>query len=646
MKPGAPAAPNRPARISPRTLAATLAGVGSLAVYAATMSRSVGFIDRGELAAVAATLGIAHPTGYPLLTLLGNAAVRFAPSNPLIALNALAALWVAAGVSILVLLYDGVLARTTQPGAQGAGRRAACAALAALVTGFSGTWWQQANGFEAYALQALLLPLVCWTFLRYIALETGSSPVHGNGLRGAAFAFTLGLSMSNHLTTVVLAPALLAAFIARRGLGIGAWRSLGALVPVVALGLTPYLYLPLRVAQAPRFSWGDPDTAWRFWTHVTGRQYQVWMFSDAEAAGQQIAFIFGRMPWEWVGLGLVLAALGCAAWRRHGGYLLVLALAGGTSVLWACAYAIRDIDPYVMPWTMVIGMLAASGLAAIAARAGTRAAVVVGGFCVALALGVHWRSCDERDHHMVEDYAHNLLSELPEHAVLVSAQWDHLVSASYYLQEIGGLRRDVTIIDPELMRRSWYVRELARRESALVGGFASEVERFEREVEPFERGRRFDPAPIQSAYLAMFAGLERSVRASGRRLYATWEVRQPVWEGLERVPMGLSSELVSDTGYVALLPPRYRYRPWDGRRDHYVATLARNYAEALAERADYEARHGRLQQARGMAALGADFAPRFTLRDVPPLPLDGRKLVAASLERFRQLRRAAGVGGS
>jgi hypothetical protein len=44
----------------------------SFCVYLATMSRSVGFTDSGELAAVVCTLGIAHPTGYPLFTLLGR----------------------------------------------------------------------------------------------------------------------------------------------------------------------------------------------------------------------------------------------------------------------------------------------------------------------------------------------------------------------------------------------------------------------------------------------------------------------------------------------------------------------------------------------------------------------------------------------
>ena len=42
-----------------------------LAVYVYTLAPSVVHIDSGELATVQATLGIAHPTGYPLFTVVG-----------------------------------------------------------------------------------------------------------------------------------------------------------------------------------------------------------------------------------------------------------------------------------------------------------------------------------------------------------------------------------------------------------------------------------------------------------------------------------------------------------------------------------------------------------------------------------------------
>lgn len=194
-------------------------------IYALTMNRTYGFIDKGELAAVATTLGIAHPTGYPTLTLLGHVCTRLSPLRPVLTLNLLAALLTAAGVGLMAAVFDGVLrlpslrqeekpreaprqerrsrARRKSAGASSenpdlpsltSGERAVIAGTAALFTGFTATWWGQATGFEVYALHALLLPLVTLLFLRYLDSVERPDPSERLSWPGSAFAFTLGLS--------------------------------------------------------------------------------------------------------------------------------------------------------------------------------------------------------------------------------------------------------------------------------------------------------------------------------------------------------------------------------------------------------------------------------------------------------------------
>ena len=48
-----------------------LTGLIAFIFFLTTIAPSVIQIDTGELAAVQVTLGIAHPTGYPLFTILG-----------------------------------------------------------------------------------------------------------------------------------------------------------------------------------------------------------------------------------------------------------------------------------------------------------------------------------------------------------------------------------------------------------------------------------------------------------------------------------------------------------------------------------------------------------------------------------------------
>jgi hypothetical protein len=172
----------------------------------------------------------------------------------------------------------------------------------------------------------------------------------------------------------------------------------------------------------------------------------------------------------------------------------------------------------------------------------------------------------------------------------------------------------------------------------LAGGFSIEAGRFLAEVDAVERGRAVDRSAAVSAYDTMLAGLYRGARAGGRRVFVTWEVDVPAWRALVRTPRGLASELGGDPGDVPTPLGRYRYRPWEGRRDHYVATMARNYGEPMAQRAAYEAGLGRPDAAREAAAYGASFAPSFGMADLPRLPFDARELVANSLELFRRLR--------
>src|SRR5512132_3076673 len=94
----------------PRTAlgAAWVAALLALWVYVQTLSPTVAWVNQGEdsgdLLAAAATLGIAHPTGYPLFVLLGRAASWIPIGAVAFRINLVAALAGAASVFFLALL--------------------------------------------------------------------------------------------------------------------------------------------------------------------------------------------------------------------------------------------------------------------------------------------------------------------------------------------------------------------------------------------------------------------------------------------------------------------------------------------------------------------------------------------------------------
>ena len=59
---------------APRWLALAVGVAGAL-LYLVRLYPDVGWYDSGELSGVAAGLGIAHPTGYPLYSLAGRLAL-------------------------------------------------------------------------------------------------------------------------------------------------------------------------------------------------------------------------------------------------------------------------------------------------------------------------------------------------------------------------------------------------------------------------------------------------------------------------------------------------------------------------------------------------------------------------------------------
>src|SRR5262249_12103481 len=183
----------------------------ALLVYCLTANPSVTFTDSGELAAVATTLGIAHPTGYPLFTLLGHLWTKLPlPLSPVRKLNLFAALCTALSVFLFYRIMLELLERVSSGDAaafvQRRQRHSLIAAATALSYAFARTVWEQATATEVYSLHLLTLQASILLFLRAEHVR-----------QWAAWAFVLGLSFSNHLTTILIAPATIYLFFKRLG---------------------------------------------------------------------------------------------------------------------------------------------------------------------------------------------------------------------------------------------------------------------------------------------------------------------------------------------------------------------------------------------------------------------------------------------
>ena len=617
-----------------RLLASAVVAVVSLAVYLLTLAPSVDFIDAGELATVAHTWGIAHPTGYPLFTLLAGLWAFLPIGSGILRLNVFAAVLAAAAAGVAVQLFYDLLCsiptaawkKTTARKATGkkAGKTADGSAApdaasllqaatgGALVLAFSGTYWRTALSIEVYSLHILMLSLVLWSAVRLFFLPVPDAATLRR--RMAVTALLLGLSFSNHMSTVFLLPGMLILLFVIHARSKGFFVDLGLAAAAFAAGLLPYLYLPLRAAASPALNWGNPVDLERLLWHVTGKQYSVWMFSSADAWGRQFTYALEAFSRDLAWLALIPALWGAVEVLRRSRRLgLFLLLLFATCLVWAAGYDINDIDSYFLLAFFVLAGWAAFGLAAFVRLRGLppwlRAPLLPAAVAV-IPLLLQWGRVSQADNHLVEDYTRNMFASVEPHALVLSFQWDFWVSASYYSQLVEGERPDVVVLDKELFRRSWYFEQLRVNHPIIYASVRKQIEEFLVHLRRFERDEPYDPEAIERSYNAVINGIID--RAYGMRpVYLTIEMEKQFGEGYVRVPSGLAFRLYRPEDLPDPASTRdveLRYRPFDSEERLPVETR-RMYASMLLNRGIYLASAGLHDRADVALRRALDFAP-------------------------------------
>lgn len=415
-----------------------------LLVYVLTLCPTVGPGDAAELATSGALLGVSHPPGYPLYTLLSRILVVAVPfGTPAARVNFLSAVF--ASISLL-FLFEGLRR----------GLRALWTGwLACLVLAFSRAWWTLAVTAEVYTLNAFFL-----TFLLWLALRTREEPSSRNLL---LLAYGFGLSLAHHLTIALAVPALvyIAAPAIRRGRKF-LWPSAVA----VLFPLTLYLYLPVRAALDPPYEFGNPEGWTGLWNHVTASGYRgnllpggLWTL--AGTAGRFPAFFLEGIPYFLLWVPLV-GGVACRRARRW-----VLAIVGLLAIpyaVFALLYAIPDIGAYFLPIHIAVAALGAAGLQALARwfggawarELGVRGRVrsAAGGLLLAMAvvavLAYNFPWCNRSDYRLAETYGRGLLGTaelLSKEEAVLFVMGDHAVFPVAYLKLVESAAPRITVYD-------------------------------------------------------------------------------------------------------------------------------------------------------------------------------------------------------
>src|SRR6266702_2132219 len=442
-------------------------------------------------------------------------------------------------------------------------RLAAVAGALVAATAFT-VWNQSVVNEKVYTLSLLSIALVLWLIVRWDDQPAGEG--HDHHL--LMIVFLLALTSTNHMMGVLVGPAVVVllfpplksqrpadeagrsaewsqwgvfcsvfALIVASGLenvapliiaGVLFLLALGyavvyarngdfavAVLLVAIVGVSVYLFLPIRAAHYPPINEGEPTTWKALWEVLTRQQYgkpPVW--ERQASLGAQIGMWFQYFSWQWgrdwydstfklFGLVLhwqralavvffVVGVLGAIRhWVADRRRAIAMTLLMATFTLFLIFYLnfkygyswqlekqlareVRERDYFFIASFALWGVWVGMGLATLmewvsdsmevrvpdAARRWTLATPVL--VLALIPLVGNNLTASRKGETLARDFAFDLLQSVEPYGVLVTAG-DNDTFPLWYAQEVEHVRQDVTVVNLSLANTDWYVRQLQRR---------------------------------------------------------------------------------------------------------------------------------------------------------------------------------------
>lgn len=460
-------------------------------VYGATMCRTIGPGDSGELVTVMSTWGVAHAPGYPLLSLVGNL-WRLLPIGSESALR-LTILNVLFAVAAVVFVAATVMRMTDG--------KILPAIAAALALAFSRAYWEYAVVTEVFALNSLAGAILLWTIAEAAAMAKSSAQSPTRVFVVAAIA--MSAAVTHHQTLVLLAIPVLVGFCALipqyRAAKTALLRPITTAFAAGCAALLPLIYLPFAARRSPDLNWDDPRDLDGFLHILLRKDFGTGDLMTSELVAMKVLDHGPDVgPGPWTHLYLFAHDL-----AHHFSLVFPLCFLIGIVVacrrhVWARFFVpvfflgltlfFRRVNAPLLPLFdgvverfhilphVGLAVFAGVGISAIVdflvaktkkSWVGAAALFLIFALGPATELLHHYRDVDQSKNTFTRDLGIDFLESLPERA-LVFGQGDMLHNGTFYAQLCLGKRKDVLYIDLQKLSYPWYVEELKRRDDLSI----------------------------------------------------------------------------------------------------------------------------------------------------------------------------------
>jgi hypothetical protein len=358
-----------------------IVGAVAAVIYAALSPNAPGDKDGGEFMLVLATYGVAHPTGYPLYTIVGGAFVH--------ALHALGVSWAQAsnwlsalcgGVAVgalhalatrLLRVPLGERRRGAAAGAAARGTDAdagAAALLPVAAFAFNPLWTVETTLAEVNAAHVAWVALAGLAALRVAEAIATSAPARRT-TAALLWGCVVGVGLAHHLTSVLFAVPLtiaLAWTFARTGAA--SVRTALAFVAGALVPLASVAWIAWHAFHPAAVQWPELAATWpAVIDHLTGAQYRYLLGRFAPSAIQAQELAVDGYGWIALAAAGAVAALFVRRAAPDRPVRVALAVAVPAQIAYAFAYGVSDPSAYFLPAMAVGFVLLVASLAEVPA---------------------------------------------------------------------------------------------------------------------------------------------------------------------------------------------------------------------------------------------------------------------------------------
>jgi len=426
-----------------------------------TVPPSVYHADSGETITASYTLGIQHPPGYPLFTLIGKL-FCFLPIGDVCFRVYLLSLFLAMVDFLLIYVIFSKLLRIMN--FTGYSPLLPVFPSAVFMAGY--TIWEQAIIAKGgiYILN-ILFTLVLTLVL--ISLYEGRNHRHRLTMF-YMFCFLFGLSLGNHhMSQLIMLPGYI--FLLYKS---GFFKSIKTNNYFIAFSLflisiLIYIYLPIRARQA-YLNWGDPSTFKSFFQTLTRWEYSHGEITRSFLSSlRQAGKFFSASIGEYAVVGVVFIIAGAfILFKKEKAlfiylmYIPAVFLAVTAVYLNLTADRLYIMETYITPVYVSLSLFLGFGILWIAVKISAifkRRYIVEICCCLAVLipqLVFGYPRLDKASYYYAYDYNLNMLLAVENNAILF-ATGDGIIFPMWYLRYVKHIRPDVTLVGTAVLPMRW-----------------------------------------------------------------------------------------------------------------------------------------------------------------------------------------------